>query len=297
MGIWRKGVVWVALGWVIPGQALADDSPWRVHYGREAALTGVFVAGSLAFSTLEVDTTTRWKHELIPWDESVRGRHSAGASARSDMLAALTVAAPVMAVVGDGMNESAAHRGMIYAESLSVTLLLQSAAKYLVQRPRPYVYSSELRGRDSDDKDSHLSFFSGHSAMVFTAAVAGSFLFGVQSHDEVSRATLWGAELTMASATANLRVRAGKHYFSDVIVGSVVGAAVGASLPRLYLDNVNSYRPSEVEVGAMVGGVVVGTASAWLIPVPQDVSMDCAGMYWMPMGLPTGLGWSVVGIF
>jgi membrane-associated phospholipid phosphatase len=282
------------------GVAFAQDSPWHVSYPREGAVIGALGAGSLLLSTVPTDTSTRWEHELLPWDHSVRGHHSDSASARSDTIAALTVAAPVFAVMGGGVDESAAHRGMIYVESVSLAMFLNATAKYLVQRPRPYVYSTDpdvVRMVEGQEKDSHLSFFSGHSALVFTAAVAGSYLYGAQSPDEASRATLWGVELAMASATASLRVRAGKHFYSDVILGALVGAGVGATVPRLYLDASDRYSPSAAEVGAMAGGVVVGTTAAWLMPVTEDVRVRTGGVGVMPLPLSGGAGLAVGGVF
>jgi len=282
------------------GVAFAQDSPWHVSYPREGAIIGALGAGSLLLSTVPIDTSTRWKRELLPWDESVRGHHSDSTSARSDTIAALTVAAPVFAVMGGGVDESAAHRGMIYVESLSFAMFLNATAKYLVQRPRPYVYSTDpavVRMVEGQERDSHLSFFSGHSTLVFTAAVAGSYLYGAQSPDEASRATLWGVELAMASATASLRVRAGKHFYSDVILGALVGAGVGATVPRLYLDSSDRYSPSAAEVGAMAGGMVLGTAAAWVMPVAEDVRVETGGMGIMPLPLPGGTGLAVGGAF
>ncbi len=282
------------------GVTFAQESPWHVSYPRESALIGALGAGSLLLSTVPIDTSTRWEHELLPWDHSVRGRHSDSASARSDTIAALTVAAPVFAVMGSAVDESAAHRGMIYAESLSFAMFLNATAKYLVQRPRPYVYSTDpavMRMVEAQEKDSHLSFFSGHSTLVFTAAVAGSYLHGAQSRDEASRATLWGVELAMASATASLRVRAGKHFYSDVVLGALVGAGVGATVPRLYLDSSDRYSPSAAEVGAMAGGMVVGTTAAWLMPVTEDVRVPMGGVGVMPLPLPGGAGFALGGAF
>lgn len=38
----------------------------------------------------------------------------------------------------------------------------------------------------------------------------------------------------LAATTASLRVVAGKHFYSDVIVGSAIGTAIGATVPLLH---------------------------------------------------------------
>ena len=43
-----------------------------------------------------------------------------------------------------------------------------------------------------------------------------------------------GTYLALASATAALRVAAGEHFPTDVIVGAAAGSAVGAAVPLLH---------------------------------------------------------------
>ncbi|MFW5741580.1 MAG: phosphatase PAP2 family protein, partial [Myxococcota bacterium] len=258
---------------------------------------GVFTAGSVLLTTIDVDRSRRWRRELIGWDERLRGRYSREASAKSDTLATLTITGPMFAVVGAGLDESAAHRGIIYLEAVSAGMLLNAAAKYLVQRPRPYAYSLdpdlvEMTRRQT--KDSHLSFYSGHATLTFTAAVAGSYLYGAQSDDETSRAALWGIELAMASATAGLRVRAGKHFYSDVVLGALVGAGIGAAIPRLHLDSPSSYSPSAAERIAMGSGLVAGTLFAWFVPLSDEI---LPGPQVLPIPLTGGAGMMMTGEF
>ena len=274
----------LALAMLAPSVARAGEpSPWKVSYPVDGALIGAFTLGGLAVSTLDVDRSRRWQSELLPWDEGVRGRFSRKAAARSDLLATLTLTGPMFAVAGDGLDQSAWHRTVIYVETLSAGILLNTVAKYVVQRPRPYTYSTDpelMEMTRGQKKDSHLSFFSGHATMTFTAAVAGSYLYGAQSDNETSRATLWGVELTLASATANLRVRAGKHFYSDIVLGALVGAGLGATIPRLHLESPNRYSPTAVEGCAMGAGLVAGTVLAWTLPLGDEKQ---------PTLLPTGL--------
>lgn len=44
---------------------------------------------------------------------------------------------------------------------------------------------------------------------------------------------IWAGGLTLAAVTGYLRIAADKHYFSDVLVGAVVGAGAGLLVPQL----------------------------------------------------------------
>ena len=45
---------------------------------------------------------------------------------------------------------------------------------------------------------------------------------------------IWGAGAALATVTGYLRIAADKHYFSDVLVGAVVGSAIGIGVPLLF---------------------------------------------------------------
>ena len=47
---------------------------------------------------------------------------------------------------------------------------------------------------------------------------------------------VWSAAALVPTYLAWQRVEAGKHYPSDVVVGTVVGAAVGYLIPTIHLD-------------------------------------------------------------
>ncbi len=287
---------------LVQNPALSEQSPWRVSYPIDGAVVGALVGGSLLISQIEVDTKHRWRSELIWGDEWVRGRYSRSAAQASDVLGLLTFASPIAMVVGQGIDKSLAHRGVVYAETLSASWLLNTTAKYVVQRPRPYAYSTDpniVTMTAQQRRISHLSFYSGHASSSFTAAVAGSYLYAAQSSDETSRALFWGFELALASATANLRVRAGKHFFSDIIMGAIVGAGMGLAIPRLHLDPPSAYRPTTSEYATMAAGVAVGSASAWLIPFSDEIAEDLSSgpLLITPTPMPGGVALTASGLF
>jgi hypothetical protein len=149
--------------------------------------------------------------------------------------------------------------------------------KYTVQRPRPYTHRKEPAAAsyiESQGKDAYLSFYSGHSATAFSAAVAGSYMFAATHAESASRFWMWGTEFALAGATATLRVRAGKHYYSDVLVGAVIGSGVGIAMPLL--EGV-SYRPTGEEFAFMGAGLALGVTIAELVPFPESVPLAALG--------------------
>jgi membrane-associated phospholipid phosphatase len=270
-----------------PAAAAADRaSPFRAELGFEWIVTANFALGSLAFEVggwIPPSGPRTWANEPVPFDEGLRGTRSLCPDFVSDILLATTLAGPAAPVLFEhAPDETTAQQATIYAETLAVVVFLNGVTKHIVQRPRPYVYTCGADGallavkgseRPARTPDSQLSFYSGHSTASFAAAVAGSYLFALTSGDKAARAALWGTEVTLASATAALRVRAGMHFYSDVVVGAVAGIAAGVLVPWLHIANPGVYSPSGVEWAAIGGGLVAGTALAWLMPFS---SMSCS---------------------
>ena len=276
----------------VPARAGADESGFDVRVPLDSGLTATALVGSLLFMFVPVDRDRVWERELLPVDLCVRDNFSASAAKLSDGFVALALVSPLVAELGGGVDEAYSKRTILYGEALGASLLLNSAVKYAVQRPRPYVYNPDPRVRrwaKAQGADSRLSFYSAHASMTFTAAVAGSYLFARQAGDDTARAALWGIEMTFASAAANLRVRAGKHYYSDVILGALLGAGTGYLIPAIR-DDAGFYRPSTRELVAIGGGLVLGTVGSQLLPLDDDVLASLGGVQVVPVAWADGAG-------
>ena len=65
-----------------------------------------------------------------------------------------------------------------------------------------------------------------------------SFLTAKMYHDfypeSDARPYVWASAALIPAITGYLRVRGGKHYLTDVLVGYGVGAAIGILVPQLH---------------------------------------------------------------
>lgn len=303
-----------ALAVAAPRAAGADEAVeavpgHRVRPAVDGAVIGVAAAGALAPMLLgDVGPRPPWRRQLLGGlDDRVKGDYSATASRISDGLLVTTIAVPAALLLGDPLDDAARDRFVIYGESLVVGGMLASLTKYAVRRPRPYTYATDPRVVDvvrAAGDDAWLSFYSGHSALAFGAAVTGSYLHGARATDPNARALVWGVELAAAAATANLRVRAGKHFYSDVLVGAVVGAGVGYLVPALHAEDGARYAPSGRDYAAMGLGLAVGLAGSQLLPLRHDVTVQLADeapspvtVQLVPTAVPDGAGLAAVGTF
>jgi PAP2 superfamily len=134
---------------------------------------------------------------------------------------------------------------------------------------RPYTYGVPVAA--AQGVDAYLSFYSGHASTAFAAAVGGSYLFTAAHPDSAANPWLWGIESGLATATAIWRVRAGKHFYSDIVVGAVVGSAIGVGIPLL--EGVHR-APSATEMAFAAGGAVLGGFAAVVTPFSQDTVLS-----------------------
>lgn len=256
--------LWAVAGSLASLHAAAEAAPdrWKsgTYYAVAGGTTAVLVGGSLALRFVAV-TTPGGDMDWFPGDVSLRGRHNERAGRLSDFLLVMTLAEPIAAQLGKGEGKRFFNTGLVYGQALSTSVFLNMLTKTLVGRPRPYTYGPGKALEDEDDW--HVSFFSGHSSTAFTAATAGAYLFAESAPTRSARVVVWGGEMALAATTAGLRLRAGKHYYSDVLVGTLVGIGVGATIPVL---NGARYAPAGEEYLAAGGGILFGAALSQVLP-------------------------------
>jgi len=101
---------------------------------------------------------------------------------------------------------------------------------------------------DKLDRDANRSFFSGHAS--HTAAF--SFFMAKVIHDYHKNAKrkvkriIWISAATIPMFTSYLRVKAGKHFPTDVITGYIVGASVGFLIPHLHKKKATEKRTAQL---------------------------------------------------
>jgi membrane-associated phospholipid phosphatase len=269
------------------GHVRADAAPaeWRSteYYVVNGAVAAGLVGGQLlirwASAELQAGGDTVW----FPGDAGLRGQCSPEAANLSDVSLSLAVALPIGSELAGTSGARFVNAEVVYTQALLVNALLTSAAKAVFRRPRPFSYQKDRRcAFDFEAADMNRSFFSGHSSTAFAAAFSGSLLLSERGFPSWSRSATWGTELALAGATANLRARAGKHYYSDILVGTLVGAGVGIAVPVLHGADDG---PSSSDVLAGAIGLTIGVVGSQLVALGAEAidPGDTLGLVLSPM--------------
>lgn len=299
-GSWLAAALLAAASTAAPdARSEAAPNDWRsgAYYAVNGGVIGALIVGGALVDGVRHEFGAGRDAVWFPGDGGLRGKCSPEAAQLSDVSLSLTLALPVGMQLGRGLDPRFANAEIVYTEALLTTRLLTSATKVLVRRPRPFSYAKDVGcSFDFDDGDAHMSFFSGHSSASFAAAFSGSFLLSESGLDRSTRAAIWGAEMALAGATANLRARAGKHYYSDIVVGAVVGAGIGIAMPLLHgADQL----PTGSDLLAGATGLVIGVAGSQLVALGAEAAGTEAtpSIGFAPLPLPSSVGLQAAGVF
>jgi undecaprenyl-diphosphatase len=151
---------------------------------------------------------------------------------------AYAVLDPVLSGVRDGPRAFLVD-GILYGESIAITGAFTEATKIGVRRPRPIDYARCGAPNPSPDcksnTDLQLSFFSGHAST--TGAITGTATYLAFARSGWRSPRPWvtlGLGTALTAFVSYERVRAGEHFPTDVIMGSLAGAGIGVLVPHFH---------------------------------------------------------------
>jgi membrane-associated phospholipid phosphatase len=176
---------------------------------------------------------------------------------------------PVLSGFRDGWDALEVD-AVMYSETISLTEMFTDITKIAVRRPRPIDYidcpygvpGRPQTGAACQGTDLGLSFFSGHSSTIGSIGATATYLAFVRSRHSARPWVTLFASTALTTFVSYERVRAGAHFPTDVIAGSLAGAATGVLVPHLHL------HPGEAP------SVVVGAA-----PLPGGGELTLAGVF------------------
>ena len=137
----------------------------------------------------------------------------------------------------------------MFLEGYYLTGGLVGLSKGLTNRYRPFTYLtiSQINNLTGEAKEEFLeditgddiedSFFSGDAAATSYGFIFFAKVFNDYFPDSKWRYGVWGVSILGSSLGAYFRAKSGKHFPTDVIVGSLVGGTIGYFIPHLHLAN------------------------------------------------------------
>lgn len=225
------------------------------------AAAGISGLGSLLYSQMKVPDETKGKDDLLPWDRPIAGRYSRTADRISDFGAALAVAPVTVGAVAwyQGRSNAAefATFTLMFAQAIAIGNGINLAVRSLEIWPRPYTYAESgegLHAAENAKPEAYGSFFSGHATAAFTVATFTDQWFRTVYPNSPYAGIVRAGAYSLAAIESMMRVTAGKHYFTDVIVGALVGTGVSLGILEIH-------RNRNEKFSMWIGTNVVGITS------------------------------------
>ncbi|MDQ2772987.1 MAG: phosphatase PAP2 family protein [Bacteroidota bacterium] len=252
-------------------RAQQAPSPYTTRFAVDAPITagllGLSATGLLLVkhkrTATDADLAALNRADIPAIDRFSAGRYSESAQRVSDGFCYGTLAlVPALLAFQPGVHGRYGQVAGLYFETMSSTAAIFTLTVGTVYRYRPYLYGpdgGELRhGPVATD-----AFFGGHAAHTATATFFAAQVFHDFNPGSKAEPYVWGVAAAVPAVVAYCRIRAGKHFLTDNLVGYAVGATVGVMVPRLHRSNfdfdpttVPPQRFTDSAVGVGVGAVL-----------------------------------------
>ena len=213
------------------------DSRDALVTGAGGALLGSSILLARQVEPLSVEEIRRLEQNrdrIWGVDRWVTKNWSARADRTSDQLLFSSLLLPLGLLADNATRDHFGRHSLIVFESLLVNTALTQLTKTMVRRPRPYTFNPDVPLSLKMKPNARYSFFSGHTSIVSCMSFTSARLYTDLNPGSNLEPAVWGTAALIPALTGYLRVRAGKHYLTDVLVGYGVGALVGLVVPRLH---------------------------------------------------------------
>ena len=228
------------------GSSLSAQSPYDLSAGKDLAILGI--SGGILTTSIMIGKKCKpieyeeWKNlnreDVFAFDRSVTREWSGKARKLSDILLYSSAALPFSLAISRKSHSQLAAVGLFTLEATALNLGLTNLTKNIVLRPRPFTYNHEGVPWDivkkQDLKDARRSFFSGHTSTTASMYFMTAQMYSDFHPNSKFKSVAWIGAATIPAFTGLMRVKAGKHYYTDIITGYVVGAVIGILIPKLH---------------------------------------------------------------
>ncbi|MFC2125922.1 phosphatase PAP2 family protein [Bacteroidota bacterium] len=219
---------------------------YKVNRKTEIPLTvGLFIINEFGYNyihnktgldsmeILRLDANDIWKFDQFATKQDVAYKDRARRI--SDIGLYFTIALPAFLMLDNKIQKDWIDLLVLYGETHAIATSLHVLTTGIFDRIRPFVYNPDVTFSDKTGSGTQTSFYSGH---VSSTATASFFMAKVYSdyHPELGNKKLWlfSAALIPPAFVGYYRIKGMKHFPSDVIVGTALGACTGILIPHLH---------------------------------------------------------------
>jgi membrane-associated phospholipid phosphatase len=226
-----------------------SESPYKTSWKTD----GLVIAGGVGLSALglsmiknkrdltEAEVNALSKDDVFFIDRFAAGDYNSKANDDSYIpFYGSFAAVPVIMLLNKNERNHAGQVMALFVESMAITGAMFSITAGAVQRSRPYVYNTDREMSHRMNSDSQRSFYAGHTAATATATFFAAKVFADFNPDSKAKPYVWAAAAAVPAVVGYMRLRAGRHFLTDNLLGYGLGAGVGILVPHLHKKTNNS---------------------------------------------------------
>lgn len=220
---------------------------YKIHYAIEIPATvGLFTFNYWGFTQLKkkdriteaminsLDKNNVWFYDRLALEQDPS--HRLNARDISDVAMNISLFLPALLYLDKDIRQNWFDIAVLYLETQSINSNLYTwGGPMFTDRIRPLAYYPQISNEEKMERGTTDSFFSGH---VSWTAGASFFMAKVYTdyHPELGAKKWWFflAALVPPAFVGYHRIRGLKHFPTDVMTGTVVGAAVGILNPHFH---------------------------------------------------------------
>lgn len=242
--------------------AQGENRPFKLNSTKEAVIIGMgTIAGISALAILlnKDPLTPEELNALNPLDVNRFDRTAIGTFVNDGYGDVILRTSHFLPLTFLAYNETRKDFGdliLMYGEVMLINLSINGIVKGLTERVRPYVYDEQSPIEEKKTIDARLSFYSGHTSITASTTFFTAKVFSEYLSNSTAKILIWSAAALVPAITGFSRIHTHWHFPTDVIVGYVVGAAIGYIIPLIHKndnDNNNQITPADNFYKPLIG--------------------------------------------
>jgi len=174
------------------------------------------------------------KDDLNGFDRWAAGKYNPGMDNASDYLFYGSLPLPALLFIDKKIRKDAAKIGLMYLEAFTITGTMYTSATYFVDRYRPETYTTQLTPEEKTSGNFKNSFFAGHVSVVSTATFFMAKVYSDYHPESKWKWAFWAGAGVATGTMIYMRHEAGKHFPTDLALGTAVGVLSGVLVPHFH---------------------------------------------------------------
>ena len=174
------------------------------------------------------------RNDVNKFDRPIIDNYSTNAKKIADYLFYGSMPFPLLLLADKKIRKDGLKMGVLFLETMGATGVIYTASAMMANRFRPYAYNPNVPMDTRTRGGARNSFFAGHPTVVATSTFFMAKVYSDYHPNMKNKWILYSIAGGLTATCGLMRLQAGQHFKTDVIVGLIVGPMVGVLVPQIH---------------------------------------------------------------